>query len=422
MAAPDTVALLAHVSVFEGLAPDDLERVASVAVPRSFEPGQVVFREGDDSDTCYVVCEGHCRALRTHSDGRTITLATFGAGELFGELAMFDDEKRSATVEAIDAVEAIAILGPDMRRVLREHPDIAAKLVTTIGRRLRAANERLARQSFQTVQSRVAQVISQLVVQDQAEAGGHAERDVLGHRARPRSPSWPAPRASRPRASSPCSSAPGSSRRAGEAHRARRRRAPALRVLMATDRTPRARVLGRRGGRARRRRGGDRAEQVSPEGREALALPKGHPDEGETMKEAAAREVREETGLEAELIEKLGDVKYWYQRKGRRILKKVTFYLFEFRAGSIEDHDDEIEEVRWMPLEQAARVLSFPGEREMVKRPYPGWPRPIGSASRAGPQLLLRDLRRPAEKRAAKRPRFGSATSRTSTARTSSCW
>jgi CRP/FNR family cyclic AMP-dependent transcriptional regulator len=180
MAAPDTVGLLAHVSVFEELAPDDLQRVASVAVPRHFEPGQVVFREGDDSDTCYVVCEGHARAIRTHSDGRTITLATFGAGEVFGELAMFGDEKRSATVEAIDAVDAIAILGPDMRRVMREHPEISAKLVTTLGRRLRAANERLASQSFQTVQSRVAQVISQLVVQEREEAGeGEATGDVV---------------------------------------------------------------------------------------------------------------------------------------------------------------------------------------------------------------------------------------------------
>ena len=73
----------------------------------------------------------------------------------------------------------------------------------------------------------------------------------------------------------------------------------------------------------------------APEGRRALALPKGHADEGETMQEAAAREVREEAGVEGELIEKLGDVEYWYQRKGRRILKKVTFYLFEYaRARS----------------------------------------------------------------------------------------
>src|SRR3954452_16223906 len=108
--------------------------------------------------------------------------------------------------------------------------------------------------------------------------------------------------------------------------------------------------------------------KLSPDGKKTLALPKGHPDGDETMKQAAAREVREETGLEAELLEKLGDVEYWYQRKGRRILKKVSFYLFEYRSGSVEDHDDEIEEVRWMPLQDAAQELSFKGEREMVER------------------------------------------------------
>jgi CRP/FNR family transcriptional regulator, cyclic AMP receptor protein len=178
MAAPDTVALLGHVPVFEELAPDDLEQVAQVAVPRRFEAGQVVFREGDDSDTCYVLSSGHARALRSHSDGRSITLATFGPGDIFGELAMFDDEKRSATVEAVDEVDAIAILAADMRRLLREHPDISVKLVTAIARRLRAANERLARQSFQTVQSRVAQVVSALVVQAHDE-GADDGGDIL---------------------------------------------------------------------------------------------------------------------------------------------------------------------------------------------------------------------------------------------------
>jgi CRP-like cAMP-binding protein len=89
---------------------------------------------------------------------------------------MFDDERRSATVEATDDLEVLGILGGDMRRLLRLHPDMAVKLVISLGRRLRAANERLARQSFQTVQSRVAAVLAQLV--EQAQAEGAADRDV----------------------------------------------------------------------------------------------------------------------------------------------------------------------------------------------------------------------------------------------------
>jgi CRP-like cAMP-binding protein len=171
------VALLAQVPVFETLAEADLARVIEVAVPRRFEANRVIFREGDESDTCYIVRSGHARAVREHADGRTISLAHFGPGDIFGELAMFDDERRSATIETLDDVEAIGILGQDMRRLLREHPDIAVKLVIGLGRRLREANERLARQSFQTVQSRVAGVLGQLARQAQSEGAG--ERDVL---------------------------------------------------------------------------------------------------------------------------------------------------------------------------------------------------------------------------------------------------
>ena len=99
-----------------------------------------------------------------------------------------------------------------------------------------------------------------------------------------------------------------------------------------------------------------------------LALPKGHLDQGETDEAAAVREVAEETGVNAELIEKLGDVEYSYERRGRRRAKRVAFYLFEYRSGSLEDHDHEIEEARWMPLEQAAEQLTYPGEREIVRR------------------------------------------------------
>jgi len=173
----DIVQLLQGVTVFEALAPDDLRRVAQVAVPRRFASGQVIFREGDASDTCYVVRRGHCRAVRENIDGRTIALAHFGPGDIFGELAMFDDERRSATIETLDDVAAIAIAGSDMRRLLREHADIAVKLVIGVARRLREANQRLTNQSFQTVQSRVAGVLLRLVEQAQAEGAGL--RDVV---------------------------------------------------------------------------------------------------------------------------------------------------------------------------------------------------------------------------------------------------
>ena len=173
----ETAALLAQVSVFSELGRAELEQVAEVAVPRSFHAGEVVFREGDESNTSYIVREGHARAVRQHSGGRTLTLANFGPGEVFGELAMFDSDRRSATIEAIDDLDLLAILGADMQRLMREHPDIAVKLVVTLGRRLRELNDRLTRQSFQTVQSRVATVLSELVRAAQSEGAG--ESDVL---------------------------------------------------------------------------------------------------------------------------------------------------------------------------------------------------------------------------------------------------
>jgi CRP-like cAMP-binding protein len=175
--AAEIVELLGRVPVFSTLEQADLERIAGLAVPRTFEPGQIVFREGDASDTCYIVRSGRARAVREHSDGRTITLATFGPGDIFGELAMFEDELRSATVEAVQLTSVVAVLGPDMRRLMVEHPEISIRLVVALGRRLRETNERLAKQSFQTVQSRVAVVLGELVAQ--AVAAGASDREVL---------------------------------------------------------------------------------------------------------------------------------------------------------------------------------------------------------------------------------------------------
>ena len=102
-------------------------------------------------------------------------------------------------------------------------------------------------------------------------------------------------------------------------------------------------------------------------GSRVLALPKGHLDGDETDAQAAAREVREEGGVEADLLAHLGEVRYHYRRNGRLISKRVRFFLFRFRSGSPADHDQEIEDARWVPMAQAVKELTYPGEREMVQ-------------------------------------------------------
>jgi len=106
----------------------------------------------------------------------------------------------------------------------------------------------------------------------------------------------------------------------------------------------------------------------APDGSAVVALPKGHLDHGETPEAAAAREVREEAGVEVELVRPLGEVRYWYRREGRSIPKSVRFFLFRYLSGDPADHDWEVEEARWVPLERAAEELTYEGEREMARR------------------------------------------------------
>jgi CRP/FNR family transcriptional regulator, cyclic AMP receptor protein len=169
------VELLRSVPLFADLEEGELERFSRVAVARSFPAATRVFHEGDHSDACYIVRDGSFRVTREHSDGRAITLATLGHGDIFGELAMLDGEVRSASVEALTDGELLALPAGEVRALLARHLEITVKLIAALVRRLRSANERISRQSFQTVPSRVAGVLSQLVAEESPLGGEGGE-------------------------------------------------------------------------------------------------------------------------------------------------------------------------------------------------------------------------------------------------------
>lgn len=97
-------------------------------------------------------------------------------------------------------------------------------------------------------------------------------------------------------------------------------------------------------------------------------FPKGHVETGQTMKEAALREVLEEGGVKAEIIDKVGDSKYIYTRDGEKIFKVVTIFLMRYISGDHKDHDWEVSEASWFNPEEALEKLTFPMDREHLKK------------------------------------------------------
>ena len=127
-------------------------------------------------------------------------------------------------------------------------------------------------------------------------------------------------------------------------------------------------------------RGREMVAAIRPRGKERVwALPKGTIDAGESAAETAVREVREETGVEGRLVEKLGDVRYvytasWEGGSGERIFKVVSFFLLRAGRGRIGEIEEamriEVAEARWLPLEEAPRLLAYGGEREMAAKAW----------------------------------------------------
>jgi CRP/FNR family transcriptional regulator len=157
--------LLGNLPLFETLNTRELDELGAVAVPRSFQRGEVIFQEGSQGDVMYVIRDGRVLIKREHSGGRTIALTEMGPGDLFGELAIFDKEARSATAECIVPTRVVALTSGDVQRVITRNPDIAVKLLAQLSKRIRAANSRIGDQYFQSTEGRIVNVVLGLAEQ-----------------------------------------------------------------------------------------------------------------------------------------------------------------------------------------------------------------------------------------------------------------
>jgi CRP-like cAMP-binding protein len=174
------VALLAGHEWFASLTDDELGGLADKAETVYWESGEVVFEEGERGDDCYVLHSGAVKILRRFPDGRRITLARLGPGSVVGELALFNGERRSATVEALEPTLAVCLRGDEVMSILKSDPQAAMSVAVGLADRLRAANERMFEHALATVTGRVAATLLGQVEARQSQGAGDRNVEVVG--------------------------------------------------------------------------------------------------------------------------------------------------------------------------------------------------------------------------------------------------
>jgi len=174
------VSLLAAHTWFSSLIREELDDLAASARTVYWDEGTVVFEEGDRGDECFVLYNGSVKIVRRFPDGRRITLARLGPGSVVGELALFNGERRSATVEATAPTIAVALAGDHVMSILRGDAEAALSVVVDLADRLRASNERMFEHALATVTGRVAATLLGQVEARQAHGAGETDVEVVG--------------------------------------------------------------------------------------------------------------------------------------------------------------------------------------------------------------------------------------------------
>jgi len=153
-----------RIALFEGLAPESLERLMSRSVERSYPKQTVVIHEGDDPTGMYVIVSGRARAYLTDANGKEFVLATLGENEYFGELSLLDDEPRSASVATIEACRLLVLSRSTFEECLLQHPDLALQLLKGLARRVRRLTESARTLALKDVFGRITALMQDLAV------------------------------------------------------------------------------------------------------------------------------------------------------------------------------------------------------------------------------------------------------------------
>jgi len=161
---PDTdkAEVLRQSLIFSSLSRDELAELSALAVPRSFESGEFVFWEEDAPEWFYLVAEGRVKVVKHSSSGKEFIIAFFGPGEMFGEVAVFEDKPYPASAQAIAETKVLGIKRRDFQSFLADRPQVALRIINVLGGRLRDAQSRLKDLAGERVEQRLAQTLLML--------------------------------------------------------------------------------------------------------------------------------------------------------------------------------------------------------------------------------------------------------------------
>lgn len=158
----DRAQILKESLIFSGLSQDELAELSEVAVERSLGAGEFIFWEGDSPEHFYIVAEGKVKVLKHASSGKEFIIAFFGPGEMFGEVAVFENKPYPASAEAATETRVLGINREGFLRFLTERPEVALRIIYVLGGRLRDAQSRLKDIAGERVEQRVASILLML--------------------------------------------------------------------------------------------------------------------------------------------------------------------------------------------------------------------------------------------------------------------